>query len=107
MLTQTYVRCIMTIRTTRLGVLYLNLFSENIEQFIGQTVIAEIQHVIYGKQKVTLRSFQPFCTEDKIGFFMGENAIYLHRDKIENVRAHENVCEMNDNLLSIVITKVG
>ena len=85
----------------------MSLFSENIEQFIGQTVVAEMEHVIYGKQKVTLRSFQPFCTEDKIGFFMGENAIYLYRDKIENVRAHENVYEMNDNLLRIVITKIG
>lgn len=90
-----------------MGVLYLNLFSENIEQFVGQTVIVETRHVIYGKQKMTLRSFQPFCTDDKVGFFVGENTIYLYKDNIQNIRVCENVYEISDSLLHIVITKIG
>ena len=84
----------------------LKLFSENIIQFIGQTVRIYIYHKIYGNQQSLLKNFQPLCSEDKIGFLVGEGEIYLTLDEIESVDVGKSALTINGILQKIVIEKV-
>lgn len=83
----------------------MKLFSENIIQFIGQTVRIHIYHKIYGNQQSLLKNFQPLCTEDKIGFVIWEREIYLTLDEIENIEVDKNRIVINGILQKIVIEK--
>lgn len=84
----------------------MQLFSENIIQFIGQTVRTHIYHKIYGNQHSLLKNFQPLCSEDKIGFLVGEKEIYLTIDEVASVEVGKSALVINGILQKIVIEKV-
>ena len=84
----------------------MKLFSENIVQFVGQTVRTYIYHHIYGNQQSLLKNFQPLCSEDKIGFVVGEREIYVTLDEVEDVEVRKNAIVINGILQKIVIERV-
>lgn len=84
----------------------MKLFSENIEQFVGQAVRVYINHKVYGEQELNIRKFQPLCDDDRIGFLIGKQEIYICADEIQSIEAYENVYIINGNIQDIIIEKI-
>ena len=81
------------------------LFSENIEQFEGQAVKVYINHKVYGDQVLNIRKFQPLCDDDKIGFMVGQQEIFVYLNEVENVEAYVNVYIIRGGIQDIIIEK--
>lgn len=81
----------------------MDLYSENIMQFKGKTVRTYINHKLYGNQKAKLYNFQPLCVDNKIGFIIGEQEIFLYLDEIENMELSKNALQITGKLQEIVI----
>ena len=84
----------------------MKLFSENIEQFVGQAVRVYINHKVYGEQELNIRKFQPLCDDDRIGFLIGKQEIYVCADEIQNIEAYENVYIIRGDIQDIIIEKI-
>lgn len=82
------------------------LFSENIDEFVGQTVKAKIFHKIYGNQAAIIRSFQPLIKEDRIGFVANNHEVFVYSDEIENITADKNMVIIYGTLQTIIIEKI-
>ena len=82
------------------------LFSEKIEQFIGQAVKVYINHKVYGNQELYIRKFQPLCDNDRFGFVVGKQEIFVYSDEVENVKAHVNVYIIKGVIQDIIIEKI-
>jgi hypothetical protein len=81
----------------------VDLYSENIMQFKGKTVRTYINHKLYGNQKVKLYNFRPLYTDNKIGFTIGEQEIFLYLNEIENMELSKNVLKITGKLQEIII----
>lgn len=84
----------------------MNLLTENSKQFIGQAVKVCINHKVYGKQDLTIRKFQPLCDNDKVGFMVGKQKIFIYLDEIENFETYDNICIIQGTMQDIVIEKI-
>ena len=84
----------------------MKLFSENIKQFEGQAVKVFVNHKVYGDQELNIRKFQPLCDDNKIGFIVGKQEIFVYLDEVENIEVHENVYIIQGGIQDIVIEKV-
>lgn len=84
----------------------MNLLTENIKQFVGQTVKVCVNHKVYGKQDLTIRKFQPLCDDNKVGFMVGKQEIFVYTDEIENIEIYENVCIIQGTMQDMVIEKI-
>lgn len=81
----------------------MNLFSEIIAHFKGLTVRTHIIHKIYGNQKLTIRNFQPICTEDKVGFVINGHENFMYLDEIEDFSFEKNFLKINGILQKMII----
>lgn len=81
-------------------------FSENIKQFMGQAVVVCISHKIYGNQELKIRKFQPLCNDDRVGFVVGNQEVFLELDEIENIDVADDTVRLQSDLLSIQIKKI-
>ena len=61
----------------------------NIMQLIGKKVIVRLSHVVYGNQKLYIRYFEPFCSDNTIGFTTNGHAIYLYKTEIQHIESNE------------------
>lgn len=84
----------------------MNLSLDIFERFIGQTVRTYIYHSIFGNHQATICGFQPLCTEDKIGFVVGEQEIFLYTDEVEFIDQGKTALTINGILQSIKIELV-
>ena len=84
----------------------MNKFSENIKQFIGQTVVVYIGHKIYGDQELKIRKFQPQCDENRFGFMVGKQVIFLEHDDIDNMVITKDKINIQSELMTIEIKKL-
>lgn len=84
----------------------MNLYSEILERFIGQTVRTYTYHKIYGDHKATILNFQHLCAKDRIGFIVGEQEIFLYHNEIESVEQSKTALTINGILQSIKIELV-
>lgn len=82
----------------------MHLFSENIDKFIGQTVKINISNKIYGKQHVTIRSFQPFSRENEIGFVINNREFYMRSDEIENIKVNKKTIYIKGTVQDVIIS---
>lgn len=82
----------------------MKLYSENIDKFIGQTVKININHKIYGKQRATVCSFQPFYSEEKIGFVINDREFYMYSYEIENIEADKKTIYIKGTMQDVVIS---
>jgi len=85
----------------------MKLFSENIEHFAGEKVKVYISHKIYGEQELNVRKFQPICNENKIGFIVGKQEIFLEPDEINTIEmVGRNMIKISSLLREIKIKKI-
>lgn len=73
---------------------------------MGQAVKVCINHKVYGKQDLNIRKFQPLCDNDRVGFMVGKQAIFVYLDEIENMEIYENVCIIQGAMQDMVIEKI-
>lgn len=76
----------------------MDLFSEFIKFFKGKTAVVNIIHKIYGGQKSIIRNFQPFCSNNKIGFLVNDHEVFLYFDEIESTEFNGNEFIINGSL---------
>ena len=84
----------------------MKIFSEIIAHFKGLTVRTHIIHKIYGEQKLTIRKFQPFCAEDRIGFVVNGHENFMYYDEIEDYSFNGSVFEINGILQKMIIKAI-
>ena len=84
--------------------LYDNI-NYNLKQFDGKHVMVHIEHTIYGKQKAKC-IFQSVLDEEKIGFMVNRNYIYLYYNEIEDILCNENCLKILGNMISVTINIV-
>ncbi len=81
----------------------MQLFSEDIDKFIGKTVKVYVDHKIYGKQKIVVRKFQPLCNVDKVGFVINDREFYVCSDEIENIEADDSAIYIYGTVQNMII----
>ena len=74
----------------------------NLKHFDGKHVLVHTEHKIYGKQKAKC-IFQSTYDEEKIGFIINRNCIYLYYNEIEDISYNENCLKIFGNLISVTI----
>ena len=84
----------------------MHLFSENIKQFEGQAVKVFVNHRVYGDQKLNVRKFQPLCDDNRVGFTVGKQEIFVCCNEVQNIEAHENVYIIQGVIQDIIIEKI-
>lgn len=84
----------------------MNIFSEILEHFKGQTVSTHIFHKIYGNQKSTIRNFCPLCSDEKVGFYVNDHEIFMYFDEIEDYEFNGKLLKLNGTLRNITIEMV-
>ena len=72
-------------------------------QFMGKLVKICTSHKIYGDQQYKAHVFQPFHTEDSIGFLIGTHKIYLFLHEIESMNFEKDVLHINGTLQNIAV----
>ena len=82
------------------------MFSDIIKHFEGKTVSTYIFNKLYGNQKLTICNFQPLCVDNKIGFTVSGQEIFLYHDEIENFKFEKNMLEINGTLQKMIIKKI-
>ena len=90
-------------RFTQLGVLHMRKFSEILEHFEGQSVRTYIFHKIYGDQESTVSNFCPLCSENKVGFVVNDNEVFMYFDEIESYEFNGSVFKLNGMLRNFIM----
>lgn len=85
------------------GGLELNIFSEILEHFKGQTVSTHIFHKIYGNQESIIRNFCPLWSENKVGFIVNEHEVFMYFDEIEDYDFNGSRLELNGILRNFIM----
>lgn len=88
------------------GAVYMPLFSENIDIFIGRTVKINISHKIYGRQNAIIRSFRPFYLDDRIGFMINNKEFYMRNDEIENIKIDKRTININGTTQDVIVSVI-
>ena len=71
----------------------------------GENVWIHIKHDLYGDQNLKC-AFQLLNDEERLGFWAGEQQIYLEKSRIENIGVQDNLFYFADNLMCIKIRKM-
>lgn len=71
----------------------------------GENVWIHIKHDLYGDQNLKC-AFQLLSDEERLGFLIGEQKIYLEKNRIENIGVKDNLFYFADDLMCIKIRKM-
>lgn len=80
-------------------------FIETLKNINGENVWVHITHDLYGNQNLKC-AFQLLNDEERLGFSIGEQEIYLDKSKIKNIGAQDNLFYFADDLMCIKIRKM-
>ena len=78
---------------------------EELKKINGSNVWIHIQHDLYGDQNLKC-AFQLLSDEERLGFSLGSQEIYINKNEIKNVGARDNLFYFADDLMCIKIRKV-
>lgn len=77
--------------------------SFNIVGLAGKKVAVYLEHVIYENQELSISYFNPFQTDEKIGFVVDGHEIYLYHKEIECIECNKNLVKIVGNLQTVII----
>lgn len=83
-----------------MGVFDLNF---NIMKLAGKAVIVYLDHIIYGTQELSISYFEPFQTDERIGFIANGREIYMENHEIERIERDKNLVKIVRSLQTITI----
>lgn len=78
---------------------------EELKKIVGEHVWVHITHKLYGDQNIKC-AFHLLNDEERLGFFVNEQEIYIEKNRIENVGIKENLIYFADELMCIKIRKM-
>ena len=78
---------------------------EVLKKINGENVWIHVKHDLYGDQNLKC-AFQLLSDEERLGFLIGEQEIYIERNRIENFGTQDNLFYFADDLMCIKIRKV-
>lgn len=81
----------------------MDLFLENIINFIGQTVIVTVQHIIYGDHQVKVQNFTPLYAQGKIGVSIEGHDLFVYEDELQGIDIDKTICKIVGTLQTIKI----
>lgn len=71
----------------------------------GENVWIHIKHDLYGDQNLKC-AFQLLSDEERIGFLIGGQEIYIEKNRIKNIGVQDNLFYFADDLMCIKIRKM-
>lgn len=80
-------------------------FIDKLMKINGKNVWIHIGHEFYGNQNLKC-AFRLLNDEKRIGFFSGNQEIYIEKDKIKNIGGQDNLFYFADELMCIKIRKM-
>lgn len=78
---------------------------EILKKINGECVWIHIKHDLYGEQNLKC-AFQLLSDEERLGFLMGKQEIYIEKSKIKNMGVQDNLFYFADNLMCVKIRKM-
>lgn len=79
--------------------------TEKLKKINGKNVWIHIDHALYGSQNLKC-AFHLISNEERLGFLIGEQEIFIEKDKICNVGAQDDLFYFADELMCIKIRKM-
>lgn len=76
-----------------------------LKKICGENVWVYVSHVLYGDQNLKC-AFHLLDDEERLGFSLGTQEIYIEKNKITNVGAKDNLFYFADDLMCIKIRKM-
>lgn len=80
-------------------------FIEILKNINGENVWVHITHDLYGNQNLKC-AFQLLNDEERLGFSLDAQEIYIEKSKIKNIGAQDNLFYFADDLMCIKIRKM-
>ena len=80
-------------------------FIETLKRINGKNVWIHVAHDLYGNQNLKC-AFQLLNDEERLGFSLEEQEIYINKNEIKNVGVQDNLFYFTDDLMCIKIRKV-
>lgn len=71
----------------------------------GENVWIYIKHDLYGDQNLKC-AFQLLSDEERLGFLIGEQEIFIEKSRIKNIGVQDNLFYFADDLMCLKIRKV-
>lgn len=78
---------------------------ETLRKINGENVWIYISHAFYGNQNLKC-AFQLLSDEERLGFLLDKQEIYIEKNRIENYGVQDNLFYFADDLMCIKIRKV-
>ena len=78
---------------------------EVLKKINGNNVWIHIKHDLYGDQNLKC-AFQLLNDEERLGFSIGSQEIYIEKNEIKNVGVRDNLFYFADDLMCIKIRKM-
>lgn len=75
---------------------------EILKKIEGNNVWIHITHDLYGNQNIKC-AFQLLNDEERLGFLVGEQEIYINKNEISNIGIKGNLVYFADNVMCIKI----
>jgi hypothetical protein len=80
-------------------------FIETLKNINGENVWVHITHDLYGNQNLKC-AFQLLNDEERLGFSIDAQEIYIEKNKIKNIGVQDNLFYFADDLMCIKIRKM-
>lgn len=78
---------------------------ETLKNMNGYNVWIHIKHDLYGDQNLKC-AFQLLSDEERLGFLIGNQQIYLEKSKIQNVGMQNDLVYFADDIMCLKIRKM-
>ena len=78
---------------------------ETLKSINGHNVWIHIEHDLYGDQNLKC-AFQLLNDEERLGFLIGHQQIYLEKSKIQNVGVQDDLAYFADDIMCLKIRKM-
>ncbi len=78
---------------------------EILKNINGENVWIHIKHDLYGDQNLKC-AFQLLSDEERLGFLIGTQEIYIEKNRIQNIGVQDNLFYFADDLMCIKIRKM-
>lgn len=78
-------------------------FIEKFNVLNNKNANVHIKHLLYGQQKLNRCVLHPFADEDRIGFIVNEEEIYVTMEELSDVSIDDTKCIIKSEVMELYI----
>lgn len=78
-------------------------FIEKFNELNNTAADVHIKHLLYGNQKIKRCVLHPFMDEDRIGFTINNEDVYITMDELKEVSIKDNECTIKSEVMELYI----